>query len=254
MLSYGGTTIFSPLNLTEESKRQLQEDSTIKLKIDPSDDLVEKHGSRPSLRREWFQFSKTLEREGLNKGAQPLPILTAIRHERPWKDWKSPTEPFESTHNQETEEHKDEQAWWTWFEFSSIEFGSDELEGWITTWSFGRQFEQEESTQRLPERSLSLLLGLATSAPAGPLAAWLATIYRNLPTGFFGSHVRSAADHWVEGHPKEAERIQSHHPVHAMNEANPFYKAERTENRGQGFENSPRIHMVDAGTSNNLPS
>lgn len=106
----------------------------------------------------------------------------------------------------------------------------------------------------MPERSLSLVLGICTSAPAGPLAAWLATLYRNLPKGAFGSRIRHAADHWVEEHPKEAERIQSHHPVHAMNEANPFFGAETRDGRGQGFENSPRIHLVDAGMSNNLPT
>ena len=49
----------------------------------------------PHLKREWFQWSRTWDRMKLDQGAHPLPILTAVRHERPWKDWKSPTEPFE---------------------------------------------------------------------------------------------------------------------------------------------------------------
>lgn len=239
---------FSPLILTADTKGQLEGKAVVS-KDDHGDTVTE----QPALRRECFQFSKMFERNELDKGMQPLPIITAVRHERPWKDWKSDTEPFHNTHNQETAEHKDEHAWWTWAEFSPLEFGSDELEGWIPTWAFGRHFEEGKSTQRLPERSLSLLLGICTSAPAGPLAAWLATIYRNLPKGFMGSHIKAAADHWVEEHPEQAERLQSHHPVHAMNEANPFFHAEKKENRGQGFENSPRIHMVDAGMSNNLP-
>lgn len=209
-------------------------------------------GPHVALQRDWFRFSKTFGSCKLEEGAQPLPILTAVRHERPWRDWTSAEEPFGST-NQEADEHKDERAWWQWFEVTPIEFGSDELEGWIPTWSFGRHFEAGKSTQRLPERSLSLLLGICTSAPAGPLAAWLGTIYRNLPKGFIGSKIRHAADSWVEEHPRQAERLQSHHPVHAMNEPNPFFHAEKKQDRGQGFENSPRIHLVDAGMSNNLP-
>lgn len=200
------------------------------------------------LRREWFCFSKVYESVGINNGLQPLPILTAVRHERPWHDWKSAEQ--ESNKN---ELKKEQHSWWQWFEFSPIEFGSDELEGWIPMWAFGRHFENAKSTQRLPERSISLLLGICTSAPAGPLAAWLATIYRNLPTGIFGSKIKSMADEWVAEHPDAAERLQSHHPVHAINEANPFYKCDEQPGRGNGFENSPRIHLIDAGVSNNLP-
>lgn len=216
------------------------------------DESKDERGTHVALQRDWFRFSLTYNTNKLHQGLQPLPILTAVRHERPWRDWKSPEEAF-SHSNHESAEHKDVHAWWQWFEFSSIEFGSDELEGWIPTWSFGRHFEAGKSTQRLPERSLSLILGLCTSAPAGPLAAWLATLYRNLPKGFLGTRIKHAADDWVEKHPKEAERLQSHHPIHGQNEPNPFFHAEKQENRGQGFENSPRIHLVDAGMSNNLP-
>lgn len=221
------------------------------LKEDGEDEVVKK-GPRVALQRDWFRFSKTYETCKLNEGAHPLPLLTAIRHERPWRDWKSPEEAF-ADNDHASEEHKDEHAWWQWFEFSPLEFGSDELEGWVPTWSFGRQFEAGKSTRRLPERSLSLVLGICTSAPAGPLSAWLGTIYRNLPKNFLGNEIKEKADSWVEAHPREAERLQAHHPVHAINEPNPFFHAERQENRGQGFENSPLIHLVDSGMSNNLP-
>lgn len=55
----------------------------------------EKADHRPALRREWFQWSRVWDRMGVDVGRQPMPILTAVRHERPWKDWKSPTEPFD---------------------------------------------------------------------------------------------------------------------------------------------------------------
>ncbi|PWN45551.1 FabD/lysophospholipase-like protein [Ceraceosorus guamensis] len=206
-----------------------------------------------ALKKEWFQWSRCYERMGIDKGLSPMPLFTAVRHERPWKDWKSPTEAFGGHSDHTSSVHKDPHAWWQWFEISPCEFGSDELEGWVPTWSFGRKFDKGISTQKCPERSISLLLGLATSAPAGPLAAWLGTIYRNLPKGAIGNKIRQEADEWVEKNPEKAERLQSHHPVHAQNEANPFFGADVQEGRGNGFENSPRIHLVDAGMSNNLP-
>lgn len=132
--------------------------------------------------------------------------------------------------------------------------------------------------------SLSLFLGMCTSAPAGPLIAYLSTIYRNLPSGTFGDSIRKWSDNWVKKHPEKAEKLQNHHPLHAMNEANPFFGAEIEDGRGQGFEvrnlkarefihfsdfvlvgllylplsswqqNSPRIHLIDSGVSNNLPT
>lgn len=119
-----------------------------------------------TLKREWFQWSRVDERMEISVGKQPLPILTAVRHERPWKDWKSKEEAF-GNEDHSSDEHKEAHAWWQWFEINPYEMGSDELEGWIPTWGFGRTFDKGVSTQRLPERSLSLFLGMCTSAPAG---------------------------------------------------------------------------------------
>jgi len=77
---------------------------------------------------------------------------------------------------------------------------------------------------------------MCTSAPAGPLIAYLSTIYRNLPSGTFGDSIRKWSDNWVKKHPEKAEKLQNHHPLHAMNEANPFFGAEIEDGRGQGFE------------------
>jgi phospholipase A2 len=99
-----------------------------------------------TLERKDFQWSKVWTRAQIQEGLEPFPILTAIRHERPWKDWKDPTEPFELEHahtigaSQVIEPDQDAAgAWWQWFEFNPLEVGSDELEGWIPTWSFGRK-------------------------------------------------------------------------------------------------------------------
>lgn len=46
---------------------------------------------------------------------------------------------------------------------------------------------------QLPEQSLALLLGLCTSAPAGPLTSYIFTIARNLPHGFLGDSIHKIA-------------------------------------------------------------
>ncbi|KAE8214439.1 hypothetical protein CF327_g2153 [Tilletia walkeri] len=209
----------------------------------------------PALKHEWFKFSNAVQTTGIDRGLAPIPIFTAVRHERPWRDWKSPTDPFDEI-DQASEEHERANAWWQWFEINCFETGCDELEGWVPTWSFGRYFEGGHSDikHRLPERHLSLLLGIATSAPAGPLSAWLDTLARNLPQNAFGNQIQKWSDSWAKKNPKGVERLRSHHPVHAVNEPNPFFGAEKEIGRGQGFENSPRVHMVDAGMSNNLPT
>ena len=110
-----------------------------------------------------------------------MPILTAIRHERPWKDWVDESHPF-SEADQGTQEHlavKD--AWLQWFEMTPYKNSCDELEERCPTLGLGRLFEKDEQNMQLYEQSLALLLGLCTSTPAGPLTSYLGNaIYRQL--------------------------------------------------------------------------
>jgi hypothetical protein len=39
-------------------------------------------------------YKRSLVRNYLEDGKEPLPITTAIRHERPWKDREDPDQPF----------------------------------------------------------------------------------------------------------------------------------------------------------------
>lgn len=124
----------------------------------------------------WYKW--TAAAAWLEGGAQPLPILTAIKHEQSWKDWVDKEHLF-SEPDHMADQHKEAQdAWFQWFEMTPFEVGCDELEAWVPTWGFGRPFELGKSTVQLPEQSLGLLLGLCTSAPAGPLTSYLTTINR----------------------------------------------------------------------------
>ena len=207
-------------------------------------------------RHSWYKWSSALKH--LQDGTEPLPILTAIRHERPWKDWVDKENPFtEPDHT--LEEHSSAQdAWFQWFEMTPFEIGCDELEAWVPTWGFGRPFSEGKSTIQLPEQSLGLLLGLCTSAPAGPLNSYLATIERNLPHNFLGNAIQNLAkgvsNFWGK---HETEKFQDHHPLHACNEHNFLYHLTPVspgQSRPPGLENSPRIHLIDSGMDNNCPT
>jgi phospholipase A2 len=205
---------------------------------------------------QWYKW--TSANVHLDQGQEPLPILTAIRHERPWKDWVDKEHPFKDA-NPAAEEHRDaDDAWFQWFELTPLEVGCDELAAWVPTWAFGRPFEAGRDTMQIPEQSLALLLGLCTSAPAGPLTSYLATIQRSLPPGFLGNSVREiakgVAHMWGQ---KGTEVFQAHHPLHAVNEHNFMFHLTKNESQDRPtrpIENSPRIHLIDSGMDNNCPT
>ncbi len=205
---------------------------------------------------QWYKW--TSAKRYIEDGSEPLPILTAIRHERPWKDWVDKEHPFRDADPHTKEQEEAEDAWFNWFEISPIEVGCDELEAFVPTWAFGRPFEHGQDVMHLPEQSLALLLGLCTSAPAGPLTSYLATIKRMLPPGFIGNSIRDMAKGvsrlWG---PKGTEEFQAHHPLHAVNEHNFMYHLTNSNDSNQAsppIENSPRIHLIDSGMDNNCPT
>lgn len=206
--------------------------------------------------RFWPKFSTS--RKYTDDGSEPLPIMTAIRHERPWKDWADKEHPFKEVHAAGEQTETNPEAWFQWFEITPYEIGCDELEAWVPTWGFGRPFEQGRSTMQLPEQSLALLLGLATSAPAGPLTSYLSTISRNLPIGLFGNAVHKLASGVSRLWGKDGtEEFENHHPLHACNEHNFLYHytpLDAGAARPPGLENSPRIHLIDSGMDNNCPT
>ena len=170
---------------------------------------------------------------------------------RPWKNWADAEHPFHDDDPTDAEQQQASDAWFQWFEMTPHEVGCDELEAWVPTWAFGRRFEAGRSTTNLPEQSLALLLGLCTSAPAGPLSSYLATIQRALPVGFIGDSINNMASGvkkmWGK---KDTAIFENHHPLHASNEHNFLYhytQVKPGEARPPGIENSPRIHLIDSG-------
>jgi phospholipase A2 len=203
--------------------------------------------------RSWLTWPSA--QKYLNDGSEPLPILTAIRHERPWKDWVDKEHPFSEFDHSSKEHTSSSDAWFQWFEFTPYEIGCDELAAWVPTWGFGRPFSEGKSTMQLPEQSLALLLGLCTSAPAGPLTSYISTISRNLPAGFIGNQIHNVASRisqaWGK---KDTDEFTNHHPLHACNEHNYMFHLTPVppgQGRPPGIENSPRVHLIDSGMDNN---
>jgi phospholipase A2 len=206
--------------------------------------------------KSWLTWSSAGEH--LKDGSEPMPILTAIRHARPWKNWVDKEHPFRELDPSSKEQTLASDAWFQWFEFTPYEIGCDELEAWVPTWGFGRPFSEGKSTMQLPEQSLALLLGLCTSAPAGPLTSYIATISRSLPAGFIGNQIHNVASRITKSWGKqETDEFTNHHPLHACNEHNYMFHltpVQPGQCRPAGIENSPRIHLIDSGMDNNCPT
>ncbi|KAK0918018.1 hypothetical protein LTR91_022094 [Friedmanniomyces endolithicus] len=216
------------------------------------------HNQVSGWQKSWYRWSSA--REYADNGAEPLPIFTAIRHERPWKDWTDKEHPFKEPDHGEGDHREADDAWFQWYEMTPYEVGCDETEAWVPTWGFGRPFHEGKSTMQLPEQSLALLLGLCTSAPAGPLTSYLGTISRNLPANFLGNSIHALASRVAKFWGKQGtEEFQEHHPLHACNEHNFLYHYTphppgSPTARPPGLENSPRIHLIDSGMDNNCPT
>ncbi|VUC28088.1 unnamed protein product [Clonostachys rosea] len=203
----------------------------------------------------WLKYSDVGRHT--DNGHEPLPIMTAIRHERisdrAKHDSSDDGELADGSSDSETPN-----SWYQWFEMTPYEIGCDEIEAWVPTWGFGRPFSRGKSTVQLPEQSLSLVLGLATSAPAAHLASYLSTINRNLSYGIFGTSIREIARtiSWWWGE-RGTEQFENHHPLHACEEHNYMYQYtedDQEKNQLSGLESSRTIELIDSGMDNNCPT
>jgi cytosolic phospholipase A2 len=67
------------------------------------------HKELAGFQKSWHRWSAA--RKYTDNGSEPLPIMTAIRHERPWKDWKDKQHPFDEPDHAEGD-HKDAKDAW----------------------------------------------------------------------------------------------------------------------------------------------
>lgn len=189
------------------------------------------------LSRKSFQWSKVWERASLNDAKAPLPILTGVRRvwrPRPKKPRGDPSVPAgsappephpaavsnETTQPEAYEHQTPVGGGYDWYEISPLELGSRNVGAWIPTWSYGRRFENGESTQRQPEIMLSMVVGQCTGAPAGPMTAYISTMLASIPQGTVMSSMLSWVNEFVKM--KRWEKRWGN-PIRAADEPNPFY-------------------------------
>lgn len=134
--------------------------------------------------------------------------------------------------------------------------GSSDEGAWVPTWSYGRSFNVSSSITTSPEISMSLLLGQATCAPAGPLTGYISTLLATLPKGTVMSYLLLKVNTFIQ-HKRWEKRWGSlirgadePNPLHGRGKRSNFKESESSKD----WENKERLKLMDSGLSNNLPN
>ncbi|KIW08735.1 uncharacterized protein PV09_00676 [Verruconis gallopava] len=186
------------------------------------------------------------QRKYIDRGQNPLPIYTAVRHEIPIAEQNEKTA-------EEAEIKARKESWFQWFEFTPYEFWCEELAAGIPTWAIGRRFENGRSVWRenglaLPELRVPLLMGIWGSA----FCATLSHYYREIRpvmkslTGFAGidQMIAERDDDLVKVHPIDPATI----PNFAIG-----MRGQLPPSCPESIFQSTHLQLMDAGMSNNLP-
>ncbi|ODV92452.1 hypothetical protein CANCADRAFT_86908 [Tortispora caseinolytica NRRL Y-17796] len=174
-------------------------------------------------------------------GSQPLPIYSCVRHEIPTADPETPPSP---------KERKEAAGdnYFQWFEVTPHEFGCEELNMWIPTWSLGRQFQNGVSKgENPPEAGLSLLLGVYGSAFCATLSHYYKEIRPTAP--------KSAIFKWLDSIIMEKDSdMLGVHPITPSSVPN-YVKGMESQLPNEcpeSLKHVDTIELMDAGMSNNL--
>ncbi|KAJ4264240.1 hypothetical protein NW762_005434 [Fusarium torreyae] len=194
------------------------------------------------LSRATFQWSKIWQRSGIDRGLEPMPILTAVRrvprysYEPKTISAKAGVTKDELSSRELGMAEEDAQAssipaiknrpkkFFQYFEITPLEIGSPDLNRYIPAWSWGRTFISGYSADRRPEQSFSLLLGQCTSAPAGPLTECIKALLVSIPKDTIMARIVSRFLKVLQS--KQFEGLWGN-PIRAGHDPNPFYGLER---------------------------
>ncbi|RGP67618.1 phospholipase a2 [Fusarium sporotrichioides] len=180
------------------------------------------------LSRATFQWSKIWQRSGINKAAEPMPILAAVRRV-PKYSYKAITiqneRDLNAIHNHSERKPKTgPKKLFQYLEISPLEIGSPDLNRYVPTWSWGRTFVSGHSVDRRPEQSFSLLLGQCTSAPAGPLTECIKALLVSIPKDTIMARLVAMFNRFLQS--KQLEGLWGN-PIRAGHDPNPFYGLEK---------------------------
>ncbi|MCJ1351938.1 MAG: hypothetical protein MMC33_001922 [Icmadophila ericetorum] len=193
------------------------------------------------------------QRAYVEKGQNPLPIYTAVRHEIPLEENASQLEKIAGSPSEQTKEIAKQESWFQWFEFTPYEFWCEELEAGIPTWSIGRKFKNGRSICRengfsLPELRIPLLMGIWGSAFCATLQHYFKEVrplFMGLP-GFIGLDdiITERNDDLIKVHPIDPA---------AINNFALGLEDQLPPTCPKSIFNSSHLQLMDAGMSNNLP-
>ncbi len=180
------------------------------------------------------------------KGAAPLPIYTAVRHEIP-TNMKADIVP--SKHAWRNTEAHD---WFQWFEWTPYEFFCEELECGIPTWAVGRSWHSGRTLWRenglaLPELRTPLMMGIWGSAFCATLSHYYSEVKPMLTAAGL-----SKLDILMQGKQEDLVKVHPLDPAVIPN----FAKGLRhrlPEDCPESLNEASHLQLMDAGMSNNLP-
>lgn len=196
------------------------------------------------------------QRSYLLKGAQPLPIYTAVRHEIPLKE-------VESDHGKSlgisvsaaAKEKAKQEAWFQWFEFTPYELWCEEFDAGIPSWGIGRHYQNGVSVSQenglgldLPELRIPFLMGLWGSA----FCATLSHYYKEVQPIVKSIAGFSGIDDLIEGKDEDLIKV---HPIDPAAVPNFVLGLENQlpQTCSKSVFNADHLAMMDSGMSNNLP-
>ncbi|CAO3643620.1 unnamed protein product [Cunninghamella blakesleeana] len=180
-------------------------------------------------------------------GSQPMPIYCVVREEIPVEEQEKIIEKSVGVDDNEDDEDQEEPHMYQWFEFTSFEMGSEDINAWIPMWAFGRKFENGKNVERLPEQRIDSLLGMFGSAFSASVKHFYQEIRFFLPTS-----VTEFTDGTIGRYEKALSTI---HPISPAIYANPFYHSHNIKmtKKSPTIVDSENILLMDAGVDNNIP-
>ncbi|RMZ80054.1 hypothetical protein DV738_g3092, partial [Chaetothyriales sp. CBS 135597] len=222
--------------------------------------LLVPHGDL-DVRAEDLKLSN--QRAYIDRGQNPMPIYTAVRHEIPLdevskrEEKKAGKEDLPTASKEKLKETLIERAvkesWFQWIEMSPFEVGSEEFGAWIPTWSLGRSFADGRSKTldtgvAMPEIRQSLLLGIWGSA----FTATLAHYYKEVRPLLAGLSGFAGLDELIEEKNDDLAKI---HPIEPATLPNWAFglKDQLPASAPESISKADHLQLMDAGMSNNLP-
>ena len=193
------------------------------------------------------------QRAYFDKGQNPMPVYTAVRHEIPIDEEEKKEAPSNEGLREKIKEKAKKEAWFQWIEMHPFEVGCEEFGAWIPTWSLGRPFNKGanqvlDTGIALPEMRQSLLLGIWGSA----FTATLAHYYKEIRPIVAGISAFGGLDELLEEKNQDLIKI---HPIDPASIPNWAYgmKDQLPASCPESIFKNDHLQLMDAGMSNNLP-